>query len=337
MKLFKSTILFGLGFVGVIFLFEILLSWGGILEPIVNIDSKKGESYIPNKVCSSIFVAEGFGLAKTNSAGWFGREYIKKQPNDYSVAVVGNSFVASRQVFYRDNFLSLAEKELDDKYPQQNTYFYNFGKEDLPLSQLLFIKEGIDSLCSPNKIIVLINDESFDDNSRRFVPYYNLIDGELKLNTSFKDAFFVKIYEKYNLITKSAVAFLGFRSKNRLPQTKEILFDKFVAPTKNTNESESDGHSGISPLDLAIIANLEKDNRVIFALDLNKELTSELRSVIKKSPIIELHEPLLKFKQTTGIDPYYWKLSELSGHWNLEGHKIVAKEIANSICELRSH
>lgn len=336
MNLFKSTMLFGLGFAGVVFLFEILLNWGGILKPTTDINSKRGESYVSNTVCSSIFVAEGFGLARTNSKGWFGREYRKKQPTDYSVAVVGNSFVASRQVFYRDNFLSLAEKELNDKYPKQNTYFYNFGKEDLALKQLLFIKEEVDSLCNPNKIIVLINNESFHDDSKRYVPYYELINGQLKLDTSFKNTSFVKLFEKYKLFTQSSVIFLGFRSKNRLPQAKKILFDKFVAPAANINELDNDSHADISAVDIAIIAHLEKDNRVIFALDLNKKMTAAVRSIIKKSPIIELREPLLKFKQTTGINPFYWKLNEQSGHWNHEGHKIVAKEIAKSISASRS-
>lgn len=334
MTFFKSTMLFGLGFGGVVFLFEILLNFGGILSPIVDIDLKRGECYIANEVCSSIFVAEGFGLAKTNSAGWFGREYIKKSPTDYTVAVVGNSFVASRQVFYRDNFLSLAENELNRKFPQQNTYFYNFGKEDLPLKQLLFIKEQVNTLCSPNKIIILINNESFNYDNKRYVPYYDLIDGELKLDTTFKDASFVKMFEKYKLLTKSSVTFLGLRAKNRLPQTKEIFLDKFVAPAKNINELDNDSHTEINPVDIAILERLEKDDRVIFALDLNKDMTAEVRSIIKNAPIIELREPLLKFKQKTGIDPYYWKLNEQSGHWNHEGHKIVAKEIVNGITVL---
>ena len=331
MRIIKSILYFCFGFGGTIILFELLVSQGGILTSIVDIDAEKGERYRPNEICSSIFVSEGFGLAKTNSAGWFGREYKKKEPNDISIAVVGNSFVASRQVFYRDNFLSLAENELNAQLPQHHVYFYNFGKEDLPFKQLLYIKEEITSLCNPNYIIILINNESFNYGSKRYVPYYDLVGGELKLDTSFKDAPFVKIFQKYKLLTKSSLAFLGIRVKNRLPQTKEILFDKFVAPAKNINERDNHSSAVINPVDIAVIERLDQDRRVIFALDLNTAMTAEVKMIIKRAQIIELRQPLLKFKQKSGIDPYYWKLNEQSGHWNHAGHKIVGKEIANGI------
>ena len=334
MTTIKSILYFCLGFLGTVILFELLLSQGGVLTSIVDIDAEKGERYRPDKICSSIFVSEGFGLAKTNSAGWFGREYIKSEAKDISIAVIGNSFVASRQVFYRDNFLSLAENEINTKLPQHNTYFYNFGKEDLPFKQLLYIKEQIESLCDPKHIIVLINNENFNYGNKRYVPYYDIVGGELKLDTRFKDAVFVKNFQKYKLLTKSSVVFLGIRVKNRWPQAKEIFLDKFVPPGENVNERDNNSSAVISPVDITIIERLDQDKRIIFALDLNETMTTEVKALIKRAQIIELRQPLLKFKQESGIDPYYWKLNEQSGHWNHDGHKIVGKEIANGLLNI---
>lgn len=106
MKTVKPACIFLSTFAVVIIFFELFLSFAGILRPIVRIDPRRGERYIPNITSSSIFVAEGFGLSETNSSGWFGKEFKDTGPNDLSVAVLGNSFVAARHVFYRNNFLS---------------------------------------------------------------------------------------------------------------------------------------------------------------------------------------------------------------------------------------
>ena len=163
MRIIKSFVIFLFAFILIVLLFELLLSFGGILEPIVRIDPEKGERYYPNKITSSLFVSEGFGLAKTNSSGWFGEKFKDDGSDDITVGVVGSSWVAARQVFYRDNFLSVAEKKTNDQLQNKKISIYKFGKEDLPLREMLYIKDDISATYNPDRILVFLNKGSFRD------------------------------------------------------------------------------------------------------------------------------------------------------------------------------
>lgn len=333
MKTIKSLLFFGLGILFTILLFEIILSGGSILSPIVKIDPNKGERYYPNKMCCSIFVCEGFGLAKTNSAGWFGKEFVDGGTSDISIAVIGNSFVAARQVFYRDHFLTIAEHEANKRQTNKHISFYNFGKEDLPLKQQLYLKQEIVSTYNPDYIMILINNESFNYRNHRYVPYYELTNnGKLQLDTSFKQYPFVKQFNKYQMVAKSSILFLSNRVKNRIPQAKEILFDKFYSGLSHTTILDSEIFP-INPVDETIIKELAKDKRVIFVLDLDSDNYYKVKSLINSSPIIELKQSLNNLK-AQGIDPNFWPVSNEIGHWNQAGHKAVGEQLAKGISDI---
>lgn len=334
MKTIKSILIFLCTFIGVVIFFELLLTYGGILKPLVRIDPNKGERYIPNITCSSLFVAEGFGLAKTNASGWFGKEFNDTGPNDLSVAVLGNSFVAARHVFYRNNFLSLSEKQINNKLKGKNVSFFNFGKEDFPLKELLFVKEDIAKINNPDYFIVLLNPGVFNHSSTRYVAYYDLVNGQFQVDSSFKNASFVKNYQKFEFATKSSFLFLMHRVKNQLPNTGSILFDKFYMGEKPKEVDHNEIADTISAVDMAIIKRLSEDKRVIFMLNLDPSMTNMVKPLIGQSPVIELRQPLLNVQKEKGIDPCYWEIADKKGHWNLEGHKIVAKEIENRMLEL---
>ncbi len=334
MRQFKSFFIFLLAFILIGVLFEVLLSFGGILIPVVQIDPNKGERYCPNKMCCSIFVSEGFGLAETNAQGWFGKEFKYKSANDISVTVIGNSFVASRQVFYRNNFLSIAEKKTNEKLPHgMHTSFYNFGKEDLPLKELLYVKEDIAATYHPDYILILLNPGSFNVESQRYVTYYDYIDGKFKLDTSFKLKSFVKNFNKFEVLTKSSVLFLGYRFKNHLPQAGEILFDKFYYRNIPV-EDQLETVDSLDYTDKAIITELAKDSHVIFLLNLEPAIFSKVKSLIGNSSFIDIYTPLKKMQNEKGFNPYYWEIPNKIGHWNIPAHKLIGEEIAKQMIEI---
>lgn len=334
MKTIKSIVVFSLTFLAVVLFFEFFLSMCGILQPIVRIDPDKGERYRPNITCSSPFVSEGFGLAKTNSGGWFGHDFMDTGADDISVAVIGNSFVASRQVFYRNNYLALAEKRTNEILAYKNipktVSLFNFGKEDLPLNELLYVKEDLDSTNHPDHFLILLNEGTFNVVSNRYVARYNYEDGKFKLDTSFKQAPFVKNYHKFEFFTESSVLFLVHRVKSHLPKIWEIFFDKFYIPSKNESEEEITPLAEIGDAEKAFIKELSKDPRVIFLLNVNPVLTNEITSIIGSSDYINIQPILLDMKKR-GVDPNYWEIPDKVGHFNLIGHKVIANEITKKM------
>ncbi|HET8963343.1 MAG TPA: hypothetical protein VFM99_05575 [Chitinophagales bacterium] len=338
MKNLKSILIFSITFLGVVVFFELLLSLCGILQPIVRIDRERGERYRPNITCSSIFVSEGFGLARTNSDGWFGNEFKDMGENDKSVAVIGNSYVASRQVFYRNNYMALSEKKTNEilsyKNIQKNVSLFNFGKEDLPLNELLYVKENIARNYHPDHFLILINEGTFNVVTNRYVAHYEYENNKFKLDTSFKEAPFVKIYHSFELLTKSSVVFLLHRVQSHLPEIWEIFFDKFYIPSIDKNNEEKHPESiKLTEADKAFVKELSKDKRVIFMLNLNPALTQEVKSLIGSSSFINIEPPLMEMKKR-GIDPNYWEIPDKVGHFNLIGHKIISEEITKKMLSL---
>jgi hypothetical protein len=341
MKKIKSILIFSLTFLVVVIFFELFLSLCGILQPIVRIDAEKGERYRPNLTCSSPFVSEGFGLAKTNASGWFGHDFKDTGDDDLSVAVIGNSFVASRQVFYRNNFLSLAEKKTNEILAYKNipktVSLFNFGKEDLPLNELLFVKEDIDKSNHPDHFLILLNEGTFNVVSHRYVARYEFENGKFKIDTSFKQTPFVKNYHSFELFTKSSVLFLGHRVQSHLPQIWEIFFDKFYIPSKKADPAEEeDSPTVLTDADKAYVKELSKDKRVIFLLNLDTNLTSEVKSLIGESSYINIQPVLLDLKKQ-GINPNYWEIPDKVGHFNLIGHKVIADEITKKMIGIITH
>ncbi len=336
MKTVKSILIFSVAFLSVVVFFEFFLSYAGILSPVVRIDPEKGERYTPNKMCSSIFVSEGFGLAKTNSSGWFGKDFKDEGPNDISIAVLGNSFVAGRHVFYRQNFLSIGENYLNKKLSNKKASFFNFGKEDFPLRELLYVKEDIMKTYHPDYFLVLINPGALNYTStQRYVAFYDVVDGKFQVDSSFKKSSFVRNYSRFQLFTKSSVLFLGHRVKNQLPNAGEILFDKFYISSKAI-QTDDEVVDTILASDAAILKELSKDPKVIFMLNLDPGLSKAVQPLIANSRKIDLWSPLLKMKEN-GTDPCYWPIQDKRGHWNLIGHELVGKVVANYMSQTIQH
>jgi len=79
---------------------------------------------------------------------------------------------------------------------------------------------------------------------------------------------------------------------------------------------------------------LDKDDRIVFLLDLSEENASQIRAIVRQSPIINLKKSLMAMKKNDNVDPYYWKVSDIEGHWNNEAHKVIGKELADNMIEI---
>ncbi|HET6226665.1 MAG TPA: hypothetical protein VFF27_10320 [Bacteroidia bacterium] len=341
MKTIKSISIFLFSFALVVVFFECFLSLGGILQPIVRIDATNGERYRPNLTCSSLFVSEGFGLAKTNTAGWFGHDFKDLGSDDISVAVIGNSFVASRQVFYRNNFLALSEKKTNNilahKGIQKTVSFFNFGKEDLPINELVYLKDDLNKLNHPDYFLILLNEGTFSVVTHRYVAKYIIENDSIKVDSSFKNTAFVKNYNKFEVFTKSSVLFLMHRVKSHLPRIWEIFFDKFYVASKGQTSGEEEDEptvtTSLDPENKRFISELSKDKHVIFLLNVNPALCKELVSIIGPSNYINI-QPILLAMKKRGIDPNYWEIPDKVGHFNLVGHQIISDEVTKKMLNI---
>ena len=144
----------------------------------------------------------------------------------------------------------------------------------------------------------------------------------------------MKNYVKLGFLTRSSVLFLLNRVKNRLPKIGEVFFDKFYYLFyKKADSYEEERVETISSEDKIIIEELAKDKKVIFLLNLDKNLSDIVIPLIGKAPVIDLDPALQRMYKEQGIDPYLWNITNEKGHWNIPAHKVVGNEIAKYMLE----
>lgn len=334
MKQVKYILSFGLGFISFLLFMEFFFSSAGISVPSINVDTEKGERYLPNRTVSSLFTTEGFGLARTNAKGWFGKSYDKKNDSLLSIAVIGNSYVAARQVFERNNFIVKAEKVINKSGHQPPIALYNFGKEALPVQELLYVIEEIETDYNPDYMLVLLTDRSFG-RINRMIPFYELNEGKLKLNTAFKQSSNFKIYSRMKSLglEQSSLVYLLYRVKNRLSQTPSIIFDKFYIPRGESNENIENIVLQLSETDQTVLKAIDKKRKIIFVLSIDSDKNKLLETLIESSPVISLKDVLEQIR-TEGMDPNYWHIDDKTGHWNNIAHRLVGEVLAEELLNI---
>lgn len=183
-------------FTGAIFILlglatELLLVLFGISFPLL---------YRPDEHCATrlkshldvLYVEEGRALVRTNAAGFRDVERQQdKPPGVLRIAVVGDSFTEAIQVPREKSYSYRLERMLDER--GYRVQVLNFGVSGFGTAQELEMLRHEVLAYQPDLVILQVfpgNDIA--DNSRQLnpgqiKPYYELVDGKLKLDDSFRE------------------------------------------------------------------------------------------------------------------------------------------------------
>lgn len=131
---------------------------------------------------------------KYNSHGWRDEERaIKKLPNTYRVAILGDSYVEAMQVELSRTFSALAENQLNEGKGIE-VEILNFGRSGFTQTEELFILKNDVEKFSPDMVVLFflpkndIQDVSRETSPDLMRPFYIVSDsGELILDTSFTE------------------------------------------------------------------------------------------------------------------------------------------------------
>lgn len=157
--------------------------------------------YQPDEYCATRlkshlnvrYIEEGAAIVRTNSAGFRDEEWSKeKKKGEYRIAVIGDSFCEAIQVPREKSLCYLLEQKLVDKGINANVL--NFGVSGFGTAQEFEMLRHYVLDYKPDLVILgvfLGNDVG--DNSRlinpgQIKPYYDLVDGKLQLDDSFRDS-----------------------------------------------------------------------------------------------------------------------------------------------------
>jgi hypothetical protein len=300
-----------------------------------------------------------------NSYGWRDVEWsLNKSPDVYRVAVLGDSYVEAFQVELSETFLKIAENILLNK--GYKAELMNFGRSGFTTTEELLVVRDEVLKFSPDLVVLFfyppndIPDVSKDLAPEKLRPFFldDNTPSELYLDTSFTGHSSFRLKKLINPLKRNSALISLATERYQLLREKRRTKGSFDNCTIR---------------DYLTLATSNPDPRYLQAFSLNKRLISEIVRLVKnRAEMMLVTIDTLGWKasdarclQTTDatFNPFYYEdelrafaLSENIhylglqrefsrdweknrrelhwGHWNYEGHRLVAALLADKIAAI---
>jgi len=285
-----------------------------------------------------LYFNEGFGIGKYNEYRYIGEAIPpEKQKNSFRVALMGDSFVESFQIFDRDYFGNIAENILGKEYPDIRFEFLNFGRSGFDIADVYAYQKLFVDKFNPDLILYIIENDDLTPQYRDPLLPKTMVENDSLVVFSNYDPSEVNSFEKKKFLPQNFSFFQMINiciKKIKSTPVSAVLFDKFYTlfQSKDNNSKISDKlPDQINSVTLEIIKNLDP-NKVIFVDRDLTGLSQTFKTLLRDKgfELIDLNKGLDSLKQA-GIDPNKWKVTGIKGHWNHNAHKAIGLYIAENI------
>jgi hypothetical protein len=270
-------------------------------------------------------------MGETNSKGFIGKSSSKE--NIFRIALFGDSYTEGFQLFQPYQFASILEKSLNEK-SEIEVEVLNFGISNVVLPEMYIRKKRLAEKFDIDLFVYVFDSYDFVMEPEGILNSVELIEKNNELiivpNTSKQYQLYQKmqfVIDKSSYLNFTLDAYLLIRRGKVMP----LLFDKFYPQKKiNYGKKYSDLHfNNLSTRYLKIISEMEKDKSVfVFRENANKALKSKLLPY--NIPIIETRQALNSLRHKD-INPYYWKLTQTTGHFNYEGNNVFGIYLSDQL------
>jgi hypothetical protein len=321
----KSLFFFFCTFFSIIIVLELFIQNSGVGNLSIS-ENDRQNGQVLKKSTNIINFNEGFYIGKTNKYGYYGPDYDTiKSEGSLRIALIGDSYVEGHQVFDRNHFRFLLEKNLNDSL-NRKVEVLNFGMSGFNLNDNYCYYNNFVKSFNPDLTFLFLSDEDFTSKSNKNRrPIANYENNELKIDYSFRKSKEFLYREKTSWFRGKSIT-LGYvfimLQYLKSDKWKEIIFDKFYVKNKVTNTSKKVTNKYISKLNLEIIKELIADERVYFVE--KKNLDTVYAEIIGTKNLIRL-------PGSEDSIYHYWPITKRIGHWNIDGHELVSSYLTKSI------
>lgn len=287
-----------------------------------------------------LYFNEGFGIGRFNQFRYIGEPNPPlKGENTVRIALLGDSYVESFQIFQRNYFGEVAEDQLESEFPDKKFEFLNFGRSGFDIGDIYAYQKNFVEKFNPDYIIYMVaNADLIPKYSDPLRPKTILRNDSLVISFDFNKNE-VKMFKMTKFLTQySSILNMIHNGRKKTKSTPlfAILLDKvyfWFNSTKNKpnlSKNEVDNF-GLNPITKKILSSLDSTKVLIFNRD-----TTELPQFFKHECLennikyFDLSEALIKMKKG-GHDPNKWEVTNKIGHWNHAAHRLIGKELARSL------
>ncbi len=284
---------------------------------------------------------EGFGIGRFNDQRFIGGDLADNSPSgSIRIALLGDSYVESFQVFERDYFGSKASSILNFNYPEERIDVMNFGRSGFGLKNVYVYHKSFVEGFDPDYVLYFISGDDIRSSSNDpLLPKVYSVDNELRIDHHI-DPLKIEDYEKTKWLIQNIVLVNMINNcfkKAREVPLGSILLDKFYtswsSPVESKPETEKDisKDESIDGTVQLILDSLDKE-KVIFVNRSKEPLPKSFQRLIfdKGFKFIDLSSTINEIAQD-GQDPFYWNVTKKRGHWNHATHSRIGERLASEV------
>jgi len=291
-----------------------------------------------------LYFNEGFGIGKFNKYRYIGESNPpKKSQNTIRIALMGDSYVESFQIFQRDYFGEIAKNYLENIYQTKQFEFLNFGRSGFDIADIYAYQKTLVEKFNPDFILYMISNEDLEPKYSDPLRPRTIIENDSLVVSLYFKQHEIEVFEKTKFLTQnfSILNMLNNgRKKTKVIPFFAILLDKiyyWFNPENESTISHPVYHKAdyqINPVTKKIIESLDPNKVIIVNRDL-EELPWKFQELCLNNGLkyFDISKKLNSMKEN-GIDPNWWKVTNKRGHWNQKAHQTVGKEIAIKISEI---
>jgi hypothetical protein len=279
---------------------------------------------------------EGFGIGVFNEGRYLGPYTAPSEKmNEFRIALLGDSYVESFQVFERHKYSAILQAELE-RQTGMNIAVMNFGRSGFDLEDMVVYEEVMVKDYSPDLLLYFLSNEDYYPRvSDVLVPRAQFKDDTLVVVRDYPESYLKQYLLYQKLFSKSyyfnMVSNCQKQVKSGLLLPK--LLDKFYLPVRlQENDVNVDTREVLQALPNVsndLLKYIAGDPRSVIIHLSQKELIPEAERAINdlQIPAIDLR-PVLDSLESAGVNPYYWEVTGKSGHWNHVAHDAIGKYLA---------
>lgn len=331
----KQIFIFFMVFLGIIFFSEIFIRTAHIS----NLSSSEFYSDIGRgcrKNFSYLYFNEGFGIGRYNQYRYIGEANPpEKQKNTFRVALMGDSYVESFQIFERDYFGNTAKNIIAKEFPDIRFEFLNFGRSGFDIGDIYAYQKLFVDKFDPDLILYIIENEDLTPQYRDPLWPKTVIENDSIIISTNYNSSEVTSFEKKKFFPQNFGFFQMINicmKKIKTSPVSAVLFDKFYFVfNKPVLESILEKPDKINTVTAEILKNLDP-KKVIFVNRDTSDLMTDFQTQCKERgfEFIDLNDVLIPMK-LSGTDPHEWKVTGVQGHWNHKAHKTIGSYLAERL------
>ncbi|MCB0702350.1 MAG: hypothetical protein KDC55_06560 [Ignavibacteriae bacterium] len=290
---------------------------------------------LPNNI-ETVFFNEGFGIFRTNHSRFIGNEVDTTSKNHINIALVGDSFVESFQIFERDYFGNIIEKRLEEHFKGYTFDVLNFGRAGFNISHNFAYQRLLVDQFNPALVLYFVsNGDLHLEKLSPLYPYAKEENDSLVASIEFDRKEIERYIFVQDMLAKSILLNMLKNAKHTTDKhpVPSILFGKvydwFVPKKKSFTP---DPNYKPLPMVNKILSHLDS-NVIIINRDyipFYKAFEDEVNRLgITNWDTSKFMDSLRKL----GKDPYYWKVTKTNGHWNQEMHKDIGEFLSKKLIQ----